>query len=82
MKLLFDQNLSPRLVANLADLFPSSAHVEVVGLGKEIDRLVWNMRRKTNTSSFLKMPILVNSDHFWVSRQRLFGYERAIVRPN
>lgn len=28
MKLLFDQNLSPRLVVRLADVFPDSAHVQ------------------------------------------------------
>jgi Domain of unknown function (DUF5615) len=27
MKLLFDHNLSPRLVRNLADLYPNSQHV-------------------------------------------------------
>jgi predicted nuclease of predicted toxin-antitoxin system len=27
MKLLFDQNLSPKLVKSLADLFPHSGHV-------------------------------------------------------
>ena len=30
MKLPFDQHLSPRLVARLADLFPDSAHVQSV----------------------------------------------------
>jgi predicted nuclease of predicted toxin-antitoxin system len=28
MKLLFDQNLSPKLVNRLADLFPNSRHVQ------------------------------------------------------
>ena len=32
MKLLFDQNLSPRLSRSLADLFPKSAHVRDIGL--------------------------------------------------
>jgi hypothetical protein len=27
LKLLFDQNLAPRLVARLADIFPASEHV-------------------------------------------------------
>jgi predicted nuclease of predicted toxin-antitoxin system len=31
MKLLFDQNLSPKLVRRLADLFPDSSHVQAVG---------------------------------------------------
>ena len=32
MKLLYDENLSPRLVRLLEDLFPNSIHVRDVGL--------------------------------------------------
>lgn len=42
MKLLFDQNLSPRLVELLADLFPNSAHVQSAGLDRASDEAVWN----------------------------------------
>ena len=42
MKLLPDENLSPRLVETLADLFPGSTHVQDVGLGGGDDRAVWN----------------------------------------
>ncbi len=41
MKLLFDENLSPRLVRRLADLFPDSAHVHEIGLGAAADEAVW-----------------------------------------
>ena len=41
MKLLFDENLSRRLVARLADLFPASAHVAHEGLLQASDRWVW-----------------------------------------
>ena len=37
MTLLLDQNLSPRLVPALADLFPGSAHVRDVGLAAASD---------------------------------------------
>jgi predicted nuclease of predicted toxin-antitoxin system len=46
MKLLFDQNLSPRLVERLASTFPESAHVETLGLGKELDKIVWTYARE------------------------------------
>ncbi len=46
MKLLFDQNLSPRLVAQLADLFPESSHVRPLGLGRASDREVWEYARQ------------------------------------
>ena len=33
MRLLFDENLAPRLVALVADLFPGSLHVSSIELG-------------------------------------------------
>ncbi len=42
MKLLFDENLSARLVDQLADLFPGSAHVRPLDLGGKSDRSIWN----------------------------------------
>lgn len=41
MNLLFDQNLSHRLVSSLADIFPNSSHVRNVGLGRADDDAVW-----------------------------------------
>jgi predicted nuclease of predicted toxin-antitoxin system len=42
MKLLFDHNLSPRLVTALADLYPNSQHVFPLQMDQEDDRLIWN----------------------------------------
>ena len=42
MKLLFDQNLSFRLAARLANIFPGSSHVRLLGLEKADDREVYN----------------------------------------
>jgi len=41
VKLLFDENISPRLVSALADIYPDSAHVHQCGLGSEDDLTVW-----------------------------------------
>src|SRR5215210_8208738 len=41
MKLLFDQNLSPRLIRRLADLYPGSDHVFELGLERADDIEVW-----------------------------------------
>jgi len=46
MKLLLDQNLSPRLVRRLADLYPNSSHVAEVGLDRSLDQEVWNYARE------------------------------------
>jgi predicted nuclease of predicted toxin-antitoxin system len=45
MKLLFDQNLSPRLVTRLADSFPDASHVEPLGLSRAPDPIVWAYAR-------------------------------------
>jgi len=42
MKLLFDENLSPKLPSRLSDLFPSSIHVRDVGMKATIDPIVWD----------------------------------------
>jgi predicted nuclease of predicted toxin-antitoxin system len=41
MKLLFDHNLSPRLVSRLADIFPESNHVDNLGLAQVDDSEIW-----------------------------------------
>ena len=45
MKLLFDQNLSPRLVNTLDDIFPESSHVFLLGLDHAEDVEVWSYAR-------------------------------------
>lgn len=52
MKLLVDENLPPRLVHDLADLFPQSAHVSSVGLDSSPDPIIWQYA-KTNGFTFL-----------------------------
>lgn len=41
MRLLFDQNLSPKLVQKLADVYPQSEHVYNIALDKATDDEVW-----------------------------------------
>jgi len=45
MKLLFDQNLSPKLIYRLVDLFPGSNHVQSVGLDCASDQQIWEYAR-------------------------------------
>ena len=42
MRLLFDQNLSFKLCARLADIFPESTQTRLVGLAQAQDRDVWD----------------------------------------
>lgn len=41
MRLLLDHNLSPRLVNRLADIFPDSTHLYLLGMDREGDRNIW-----------------------------------------
>ena len=52
MKLLVDENLPPRLVHDLADLFPDSAHVSSAGLDSSPDAAIWEYA-KTHGFGFL-----------------------------
>ena len=45
MKLLLDQNVSPRLVARLSGLYPGTAHVQDLGLDTASDDEIWEHAR-------------------------------------
>jgi predicted nuclease of predicted toxin-antitoxin system len=47
VKLLLDENLSPRLIEQLSDLYPGSAHVHQCGLASTDDAAIWEFA-KTN----------------------------------
>ena len=51
MKLLFDENLSRKLVARLAELYPESVHVAEVDLLESPDREIWEFARPGTLSS-------------------------------
>ena len=42
MKLLIDQNLSPKLVRSIEQLFPGSDHVRNLGMRESSDTEIWN----------------------------------------
>lgn len=67
MKLLFDENLSPRLPERLADLYPHCLHVREVGLERAPDEAVWSYAREngftivTQDADFGEMSVLLRS---------------------
>jgi predicted nuclease of predicted toxin-antitoxin system len=50
MKLLFDENLSPKLPNRLSDIFPNSLHVRDVGMKETIDPIVWDYAKDDGLS--------------------------------
>jgi len=73
MKLLFDQNLSPRLVDLLADLFPESSHLQALGLDSADDAVIWDHAEQ---SSF----IIVSKDSDFVDYSAAFGFPPHVLQ--
>jgi len=46
--LLFDQNLSPRLIERLADVYPESVHVSTIDMGNALDIEIWQYAYDNN----------------------------------
>lgn len=72
MKLLFDENLSPKLARRLADLFPGSTHVRDVGLKTSDDPLVWAYALNHDL-------MIVSKDGDMHDRSLLFGFPPKVV---
>ena len=72
MKLLFDQNLSYKLVEQLVDLFPGSVHVRSLGMGTASDLTVW---AHAKASSFL----IVSKDADFQQRAILYGHPPKVI---
>ncbi len=72
MKLLFDENLSFRLVVALADIYPDSRHVRETGLLGADDLRIWNYAAE---HGFL----LVSKDTDFYERSLVFGAPPKIV---
>jgi len=72
MKLLFDENLSHKLVWLLADIFPNSVHVRDVGLKAADDPLVWEYAKDHNL-------MIVSKDSDMHQRSFVFGSPPKIL---
>jgi len=72
MKLLFDENLSPKLVRLLADLFPDSLHVRDVGLKAADDPIVWTYAADNGL-------MICSKDSDMHQRSFVFGYPPKVV---
>ena len=72
MKLLFDQNLSARLVVRLEDLFPQSIHVKTLGMTQSDDSSIWNYARDQGFT-------LVSKDSDFQQRSLVLGAPPKVV---
>ena len=72
MRLLFDQNLSPRLVAMLADLHGGSTHVRNEGLQRADDDAVWAHAARHGL-------VIVSKDADFHQRSFVFGHPPKVI---
>ena len=72
MKLLFDQNLSPRLVRRLTDLYPDSNHVYLIGLDTAPDPIIWEYARDNDF-------IIVTRDADFSDLNVMLGYPPKVI---
>lgn len=72
MKLLFDENLSPRLAEVLADLYPGSTHVHSCGLGRADDSAVWQYAKDHGFT-------IVSKDSDFQDLSVLHGYPPKVI---
>ena len=72
MNLLYDENLPPRLVPLLADIYPASVHVRDVGLKNVADDLVWEYAQDNGL-------MIVSKDSDFHHRSLLFGFPPKVI---
>ncbi len=72
MKLLFDQNLSPRLAEQLGDLFPGSAHVQSLRLARASDSRLWDFAHQNGY-------LIVTKDGDFSDRSAMLGYPPKVI---
>jgi predicted nuclease of predicted toxin-antitoxin system len=72
LKLLFDQNLSRKLVTRLADIYPTSSHVQFHDLEEKTDTEIWEFSRANDFC-------IVTQDVDFAERSRLYGSPPKVV---
>jgi len=72
LKLLFDQNLSRKLVTRLADICPNANHVQFHELAEKTDTEIWDFAK-------LNHFCIVTQDADFAERSRLYGSPPKVV---
>jgi predicted nuclease of predicted toxin-antitoxin system len=82
VKLLFDGNLSDRIVPRLIDLFAESTHIKAVGLDRSDDSVISDWAKQHGFTIVSKgTPTFTKEALLWDIRRSSFGCASAIARP-
>jgi predicted nuclease of predicted toxin-antitoxin system len=74
VKLLLDENLSPRLASALSELYPGSQAVRECGLQGASDTEVWRYAQKNGL-------VMVSKDSDFAQRSFVFGNPPKVIWP-
>ena len=72
MKLLFDQNLSFKLCRQLADFFPESNQIRLIGMAEADDRHIWEYAKSNQFT-------IVSQDADFADMATLFGPPPKVI---
>jgi predicted nuclease of predicted toxin-antitoxin system len=72
LKLLLDENLSPRLVGSINDLYPGTQHVRQCGLKSTPDDEVWQYAKENGFA-------IVSKDSDFSDRSVLYGIPPKVI---
>jgi predicted nuclease of predicted toxin-antitoxin system len=72
VKLLLDENLSDRIVSQIADLFAGSTHIKAVGLREADDRVVWEWAKQNGFT-------ITSKDADFHQRAIVFGHPPKFI---
>lgn len=72
MKLLLDENLSDRIVPQIAELYPESAHVKTLALIESEDVVIWEYAKANDF-------VIVSKDSDFHQRSLLYGHPPKFI---
>jgi predicted nuclease of predicted toxin-antitoxin system len=72
MRLLFDQNISFRIISKLQDVFPEAKQVRELGLENSTDREIWEYAKSKDYS-------IVTFDADFYDMSNLYGHPPRII---
>lgn len=72
MKLLLDENLSDRIIVQIADLYSESAHVKTLQLTNTDDAVIWEYAKANNF-------VIVSKDSDFHQRSLLYGHPPKFI---
>lgn len=72
MKLLFDENLSDRIIQRIIDLYPNSDHVKTLTLTNTDDAVIWEYAKANDF-------VIISKDSDFAQRSLLYGHPPKFI---